>query len=63
MAGKRNFAVPLVDVVAQREKRTAANPQELNRRTSIVDLLGLLDIDSSVAARKETATEPGCRRI
>lgn len=50
----------IVDVVAQLEKRAAANPQKLNWRTSIVDLLKLLDIDSSFAARKELATELGC---
>jgi Domain of unknown function (DUF3597) len=53
-------AVALVDVVAQLEQRAAANPQKLNWRTSIVDLLKLLDIDSSLAARKELATELGC---
>jgi len=53
-------AVAVVDVVAQLEKRAAANPQKLNWRTSIVDLLKLLDIDSSFAARKELATELGC---
>jgi hypothetical protein len=52
--------VPMVDVVAQLEKRATANPQKLNWRTSIVDLLKLLDIDSSFAARKELATELGC---
>ena len=52
--------VALVDVVAQLEKRAAANPQKLNWRTSIVDLLKLLDIDSSFGARKELATELGC---
>ncbi|MFN0304139.1 MAG: DUF3597 domain-containing protein [Burkholderiales bacterium] len=52
--------VTLVDVVAQLERRAAANPQKLNWRTSIVDLLKLLDIDSSLAARKELATELGC---
>ena len=36
-----------VDVAAQLEQRAAANPQKLNWRTSIVDLLKLLDIDSS----------------
>ena len=49
-----------VDVVAQLEQRAAANPQKLNWRTSIVDLLKLLEIDSSFAARKELATELGC---
>jgi 3-oxoacyl-ACP reductase-like protein len=53
-------AVPLVDVVAQLEQRAKANPQKLNWRTSIVDLLKLLEIDSSLAARKELATELGC---
>jgi len=52
--------VALVDVVAQLEQRAAANPQKLNWRTSIVDLLKLLDIDSSFAARQELATELGC---
>jgi hypothetical protein len=53
-------AMALVDVAAQLEQRAAANPQKLNWRTSIVDLLKLLDIDSSLAARKELATELGC---
>lgn len=52
--------VEVVDVVAQLEQRAKANPQKLNWRTSIVDLLKLLDIDSSLAARKELATELGC---
>ena len=52
--------IPVVDVVAQLEQRAAANPQKLNWKTSIVDLLKLLDIDSSFAARKELATELGC---
>jgi hypothetical protein len=53
-------AVPLVDVAAQLERRAAATSQKLNWRTSIVDLLKLLEIDSSLAARKELATELGC---
>jgi len=52
--------VAVVDVVAQLEKRAAANPQKLNWRTSIVDLMKLLEIDSSYGARKELATELGC---
>ncbi|HEX9165679.1 MAG TPA: DUF3597 domain-containing protein [Gemmatimonadales bacterium] len=52
--------VALVDVVAQLEQRAAANPQKLNWRTSIVDLLKLLEIDSSFAARKELAAELNC---
>ncbi len=42
------------------EQRAAANPQKLNWRTSIVDLLKLLDMDSSLTARKALATELGC---
>ena len=53
-------AATQVDVAAQLEQKAAANPQKLNWRTSIVDLLKLLDIDSSLAARKELATELGC---
>jgi hypothetical protein len=49
-----------VDIAAVLEQRAAANPQKLNWRTSIVDLLKLLDIDSSLTARKALATELGC---
>jgi hypothetical protein len=49
-----------VDVTAQLEQKAAASGQKLNWRTSIVDLLKLLDIDSSLQARKELATELGC---
>jgi hypothetical protein len=52
--------IAMVDVVAQLEKRAAANPQKLNWKTSIVDLLKLLDLDSSLAARKELAVELRC---
>ena len=52
---------PLVDVVAQLEKRAAAKPQKPNGRSSVVDRLKLLDIDSSFAAREELATPPGCQ--
>jgi hypothetical protein len=52
--------IAVVDVVAQLEQWAAANPQKLNWRTSIVDLLKLLELDSSFGARKELATELGC---
>lgn len=52
--------IAVVDVVAQLEKRAAANPQKLNWRTSIVDLLKLLEIDSSLEARKALAKELYC---
>ena len=53
-------AMPMVDVVAKLDGLAAKNPQELNWKRSIVDLLKLLDIDSSLEARKELATELHC---
>jgi hypothetical protein len=53
-------AISEVDVVGQLEAKAAAHAQKLNWRSSIVDLLKLLDIDSSLEARKELATELGC---
>ena len=53
-------AISEVDVVAKLEKLAAENPAQLNWKVSIVDLLKLLDIDSSGAARKELAEELGC---
>lgn len=52
--------VAVVDVVAELEARAKKNPQKLNWRTSIVDLLKLLDLDSSLGARKELAKELHC---
>lgn len=49
-----------VDVVAVCEALAAKNPQKLNWRTSIVDLMKLLGMDSSLANRKELAKELGC---
>lgn len=49
-----------VDVVARLEAMAASNPQKLNWKTSIVDLLKLLDLESSLDARKSLATELGC---
>ena len=51
--------VAMVDVTAHLEELAAKNRQQLNWRASIVDLLKLLDIDSSPAARKELADELG----
>jgi hypothetical protein len=53
-------AVSQVDVVAQLEAMAAKNPQKLNWKVSIVDLLKLLGLDSSFDARKTLATELGC---
>jgi len=49
-----------VDVMGQLEKLAASNPQKLNWRTSIVDMLKLLGMDSSLTARKNLAVELGC---
>lgn len=53
-------AISEVDVVAQLETLAAGNPAKLNWKVSIVDLLKLLDIESSFEARKELAEELGC---
>lgn len=59
-AGIHPAPIPVVDVVNKLEKLAAAKPQKLDWKVSIVDLLKLLDIDSSYAARKELAIELGC---
>ena len=46
-----------VDVEAVLTERAAKNKQKLDWRKSIVDLMKLLDLDSSLAARKELAKE------
>ena len=54
------MGITVIDVKGKLEKLAAANPQQLNWKTSIVDMLKLLDMDSSVAARRELAVELGC---
>ena len=49
-----------VDVVSRLEDLATRNPTKLNWKTSIVDLLKLLDLDSSYDDRKEMAIELGC---
>jgi hypothetical protein len=53
-------AISVVDVVGKLESLAASNSQKLNWKTSIVDLLKLLNLDSSLDSRKELATELGC---
>jgi hypothetical protein len=48
-----------VDVAAIMDKAVAAKGQKLNWRTSIVDLMKALDLDSSLSNRKELAQEIG----
>jgi Domain of unknown function (DUF3597) len=46
-----------IDVAPVLDKAVAAKKEKLEWRTSIVDLMKALDIDSSLAARKELAKE------
>jgi len=55
----RPAAMSEVDVTARLEKLAELNPQKLNWRTSIVDLMKLLGMESSLAERKELAAELG----
>jgi len=48
-----------VDVEAVLKDMASKNSQTLNWQTSIVDLMKLLDLDSSLASRKELAGELG----
>lgn len=52
-------AVSEVDVEVILNDLAAKSPQQLNWRTSIVDLMKLLDLDSSLAERKGLAQEFG----
>ncbi len=58
-AGKA-AAIEVVDVMAKLEMMAKANPQKLNWKTSIVDLLKLLDLPADLASLKEMAVELGC---
>jgi hypothetical protein len=51
-------AISVVDVVKHLEELAAG--KDLNWKVSIVDLLKILEIDSSREARNELATELGC---
>jgi hypothetical protein len=53
-------AIRVVDVVAKLEGMAAAHPGKLNWKVSIVDLMTLLGLDSSLAARKALAAELHC---
>lgn len=50
-------AISQVDVVSKLETMAKSSAEKLNWRTSIVDLLKLLGLDSSFEARKELAIE------
>ena len=53
-------SIAVIDVVAKLEGIAKTHPEKLNWKVSIVDLMKLLGLDSSLAARKELATELGC---
>ena len=59
--GSAPAAAPMatVDVAAIVDKLVAAQKEKLEWRTSIVDLMKALDIDFSLAARKDLAKELG----
>jgi len=46
-----------VDIAAVMDKLADASPEDLDWRTSIVDLMKLLKLDSSLTARKQLASE------
>ena len=50
-------AIQQVDVAVILDGMAAKNSQKLNWKTSIVDLMKLLDLDSSLTARKTLAQE------
>jgi hypothetical protein len=58
-AGSSGGAAATVDVAPILDKAVAAKGEKLAWRTSIVDLMKALDIDSSFAARKDLAKELG----
>jgi hypothetical protein len=58
-AGSGSAPAQTVDVAPILDKAVAAKGEKLEWRTSIVDLMKALDIDSSFAARKELAKELG----
>ena len=57
--GSAAAPAPTVDVAPILDKAVAAKKEKLEWRTSIVDLMKALDIDSSLGARKELAKELG----
>ena len=58
-AGSARAAMPEVDVEALLNDMARNNPEKLNWKTSIVDLMKLLKLDSSLGERKELAKELG----
>jgi Domain of unknown function (DUF3597) len=61
-AGAQQMPMSETDVAAKLDRLAADNPQKLNWRTSIVDLMKLLGMESSLEERKELAQELGYPR-
>lgn len=59
MSGTATVSAQSVDVEAVLQRMEEQNGQNLNWRSSIVDLMKLLGIDSSLSNRKELAQELG----
>jgi hypothetical protein len=57
VAGAAAVSAPVVDVAAVLNELAAKNPEKLDWKRSIVDLMKLVGMDSSLAARKELATD------
>ncbi|TWI58623.1 uncharacterized protein DUF3597 [Pseudomonas duriflava] len=53
-------AMSQVDVAAKLDSLAASHAEKLNWKSSIVDLLKLLDMDSSLSARQALAKELNC---
>ncbi|HYW55971.1 MAG TPA: DUF3597 domain-containing protein [Polaromonas sp.] len=58
-AGAGSASMADVDVEALLNDMASNNPEKLNWKTSIVDLMKLLKLDSSLGERKELANELG----
>jgi hypothetical protein len=56
-AGAASSAAASVDIAKILDDLNEANPETLDWRVSIVDLMKVLGLDSSLAARKQLATE------
>ena len=52
-------SAPSIDIVPILEKAAAAKKEKLNWRTSIVDLMKLVGMESSLAERRQLASELG----
>ena len=57
--GSASAAAPAIDIAPILDSAVAAKKEKLQWRTSIVDLMKALDLDSSLSARKELAKELG----